>query len=105
MIKSELVQRIAQQNPFLYKTDIERIVNAILNEIVLAMARGKRVELRGFGVFSARIWPARLGRNPRTGAVVNVSETIHPAFKTAKELQRRLNTGETAEAGKHKEKP
>jgi hypothetical protein len=57
------------------------------------------------GAASGNMGHGGLGRNPKTGAVVNVSETIHPAFKTAKELQRRLNTGETAEAGKHKEKP
>ncbi|MGB2596355.1 MAG: HU family DNA-binding protein, partial [Pseudolabrys sp.] len=49
MIKSELVQRIASQNPHLYQRDVENIVNAILGEITSAMAKGDRVELRGFG--------------------------------------------------------
>jgi hypothetical protein len=52
MIKSELVQRIAEHNPHLYQRDVENIVNAILDEIVAALARGDRVELRGFGAFS-----------------------------------------------------
>ena len=67
MIKSELVQRIASQNPHLYQRDVENIVNAILGEIVTALARGDRVELRGFGAFSVKNRPARAGRNPRTG--------------------------------------
>src|SRR5437762_12922942 len=70
MIKSELVQRIATQNPHLYQRDVENIVNAILGEIVAALAHGDRVELRGFGTFSVKNRPARTGRNPRTGAHV-----------------------------------
>ena len=54
MIKSELVQRIAAQNPHLYQRDVENIVNAILGEITNAMAQGDRVELRGFGAFSVK---------------------------------------------------
>ena len=54
MIKSELVQRIAEHNPHLYQRDVENIVNAILDEIVAALARGDRVELRGFGETSSR---------------------------------------------------
>jgi integration host factor subunit beta len=65
MIKSELVQRISTANPHLYQRDVENIVNAILGEIVSAMARGDRVELRGFGAFSVKHRPARTGRNPR----------------------------------------
>src|SRR5438067_8430836 len=71
MIKSELVQRIAGQNPHLYQRDIENIVNAVLGEITAALARGDRVELRGFGAFSVKHRPARTGRNPRTGAHVS----------------------------------
>jgi integration host factor subunit beta len=69
MIKSELVQRIAEHNPHLYQRDVENIVNAILDEIVAALARGDRVELRGFGAFSVKHRPARAGRNPRTGVI------------------------------------
>src|SRR5947207_11405456 len=74
MIKSELVQRIAEHNPHLYQRDVENIVNAILDEIVAALARGDRVELRGFGAFSVKHRPARAGRNPRTGAHVPVDQ-------------------------------
>src|SRR5476651_569254 len=68
MIKSELVLHIASANPHLYQRDVENIVNAILREITNAMAKGDRVELRGFGAFSVKHRPARNGRNPRTGA-------------------------------------
>ena len=91
MIKSELVQRIASQNPHLYQRDVENILNAILGEIVAAMARGDRVELRGFGAFSVKRRDARIGRNPRTGDSVQVAEKHIPFFKTGKQLRDRLN--------------
>jgi integration host factor subunit beta len=91
MIKSELVQRISDQNPHLYQRDVENIVNAILNEIIAAMAQGDRVELRGFGAFSVKQRPARTGRNPRTGAHVEVDQKCVPFFKTGKEMRERLN--------------
>lgn len=91
MIKSELVQRIAEHNPHLYQRDVENIVNAILDEIVAALARGDRVELRGFGAFTVKHRPPRSGRNPRTGATVKVEEKFVPFFKTGKELRERLN--------------
>src|SRR3954454_8880541 len=94
MIKSELVQHIASANPHLYQRDVENIVNAILNEIVAAMARGDRVELRGFGAFSVKHRPARTGRNPRTGAHVSVAQKSVPFFKTGKEMRERLNKGD-----------
>jgi integration host factor subunit beta len=91
MIKSELVQRIATRNPHLYQRDVENIVNAILNEVTAAHARGDRVELRGFGAFSVKSRPARTGRNPRTGEHVSVDEKFVPFFKTGKEMRERLN--------------
>jgi integration host factor subunit beta len=97
MIKSELVQQIAAQNPHLYQRDVENIVNAILGEITNAMARGDRVELRGFGAFSVKHRPARTGRNPRTGAHVSVEEKSVPFFKTGKEMRERLNKSGAAE--------
>ena len=93
MIKSEMVQRIADRNPHLYLRDIEKIVNAILDEITQALARGDRVELRGFGAFSVKRRDARIGRNPRTGVHVEVEEKAVPFFKTGKEMRERLNEG------------
>lgn len=91
MIKSELVQRLADQNPHLYYRDVEAIVNAILDEVSDAMSRGDRVELRGFGAFSVKHRPARVGRNPRTGTKVEVEEKYTPFFKTGKEMRERMN--------------
>jgi integration host factor subunit beta len=91
MIKSQLIQRISSQNPHLYQHDIEKIVSAIFDEIVEALRRGDRVELRGFGVFSAKLRGARQGRNPRTGVVVSVAKKAIPYFKTGKEMRARLN--------------
>jgi len=91
MIKSELVKRISSQNPHLYDRDIEKVVNAIFDEMVDALRRGDRVELRGFGVFSAKLRGARTGRNPRTGAEVQVAQKAIPFFKTGKEMRARLN--------------
>ena len=91
MIKSELVQRISAQNPHLYQRDVELIVTAIFDEITAALARGDRVELRGFGAFSVKRRDARVGRNPRTGDSVQVAEKHIPFFKTGKQLRDRLN--------------
>ncbi len=91
MIRSELIQRIADENPHLYQRDVERIVNTIFDEVTDAMARGDRVELRGFGAFSVKKRDARVGRNPRTGESVSVEEKHVPFFKTGKLLRDRLN--------------
>jgi integration host factor subunit beta len=91
LIKSELVQRMSARNPHLYQRDVERVVEAVLGEIASALARGERVELRGFGAFSTRKREARRGRNPRTGDEVAVAQKLAPFFKTGKELRDRLN--------------
>jgi len=91
MIRSELIEKIAEENPHLYQRDVERIVNTIFDSIIEAMAKGDRVELRGFGAFSVKKRDARLGRNPRTGDAVQVDEKHVPFFKTGKLLRDRLN--------------
>ena len=91
MIRSELIQKIADENPHLFRRDVERIVNTVFEEIIDAMARGDRVELRGFGAFSVKKRDARTGRNPRTGESVDVDEKHVPFFKTGKLLRDRLN--------------
>lgn len=91
MTRSELVARIAQRYPGLYQREVERVISAIFDEIADALARGDRVELRGFGAFSVKSRDARVGRNPRTGEAVNVAPKAVPFFKTGKQLRERLN--------------
>ncbi len=91
MIRSELIQKVADDNPHLYQRDVEKIVNTIFEEIIEALASGNRVELRGFGAFSVKQRDARTGRNPRTGEAVEVLEKHVPFFKTGKLLRDRLN--------------
>ena len=91
MIKSELVQKLAEENPHLYHRDVEIIVNTVLDTISGALANGDRVELRGFGAFSVKERGARQGRNPRTGEPVPVDAKRVPYFKPGKEMRIRLN--------------
>lgn len=93
MTKSELVQRLAENNPHLYLRDIEKIVDTIFDEITQALVDGDRVELRGFGAFSVKHRDARKGRNPRTGEIVDVEAKRLPFFKTGKGLREALNDG------------
>ena len=91
MIRSELIQKIADANPHLYQRDVEKIVNTIFEQIIGALEGGDRVELRGFGAFSIKRRDARIGRNPRTGGAVQVDEKHVPFFKAGKLLRDRLN--------------
>ena len=91
MTKSELIARLAEQNPHLFQCDVERIVATVFDEITEALSRGDRVELRGFGAFWVKRRGPRVGRNQRTGDAVRVAEKCVPYFKTGKELRERLN--------------
>ena len=91
MTRSELIQLLADENPHLFRRDVERIVDTVFQEIIEAMARGDRVELRGFGAFSVKKRDARNGRNPKTGEAVDVDQKHVPFFKAGKLLRHRLN--------------
>jgi integration host factor subunit beta len=91
MTRSELIKRLSAANPHLYLRDVERIVSTVFEQIGSALARGQRVELRGFGVFSTRTHGERIGRNPRTGDKVAVPNKAAPRFKAGRELCNRLN--------------
>jgi len=99
MIKSELIQKIADENPHLFNrealsnSDAERIVSTFFEQIAATLASGGRVELRGFGSFSVRHRDARIGRNPRSGERVQVTPKTVPFFKTGKGLRDRMNGG------------
>ena len=99
MIRSELIQKIAEENPHLYQRDVERIVGVVFDRIVEAMAAGQRVELRGFGAFSVKKRDGRTGRNPRTGEAVEVDEKHVPFFKAGKLLRDRLNGRDAGSGG------
>ncbi len=91
MTKSELIMRLAMQNPHLVHREAERIVNTIFETIAAALARGERIELRGFGSFVVKERGPRVGRNPRTGEAVQVPAKLYPYFKSGKGLRRRIN--------------
>ena len=93
MLRSELIERIAERTSHLYQRDVEHIVGAILEEVEAALSRGDRVELRGFGAFSVKSRPAHIGHNPRTGEHVMVSKKYVPFFKLGKDIRERLNCG------------
>lgn len=98
MTKSELIAELAAANPHLMGRDVELIVATIFDEITAALARGERVELRGFGAFTIKRRNARTGRNPRTGEAVPVNEKTVPFFKAGKELRERVNKGKPGRA-------
>jgi integration host factor subunit beta len=91
MIRSELVQRLAEDNPGLSPRDVEAIVTVVFDQITARLVENGRVELRGFGAFSTRARDARVGRNPRTGESVEVVAKRVPYFKPGKEMRLRLN--------------
>jgi len=93
MIRSELLQKLARDNPELRAQEIEQVVDIFFEEIAQRLAEGGRVELRGFGAFSTREREARTGRNPRTGEAVDVPAKRVPYFKPGKDIRRRLNEG------------
>ena len=92
MIRSELLQTLADENPGLKPDEIERIVEIFFDEITKRLSSGGRVELRGFGAFSTRERRPRKGRNPRTGEPVEVPAKRVPYFKPGKEMRAKLNS-------------
>jgi integration host factor subunit beta len=90
MTKYDLIEEVAHHYPGFSHQQIEALVNAVFVSMTEALARGERVELRGFGIFSVKQHSAREGRNPRTGAVVAVAAKRVPRFKVSKELRERV---------------
>jgi integration host factor subunit beta len=91
MTRSDLIAELAASSPHLRLADVELIVATVFDQITEALARGGRVELRGFGAFTVRSRPARIGRNPRTGEAVPVAAKSVPFFQTGRELRDRVN--------------
>ena len=95
MIKSQLILRIAGHNPHLFQRDVGKLVAAILEEVAFALARGDRVELRGFGSFAVKRHKSRIGRNPKTGTAVHVPEKAFVLFRPGHEMRKRINRVES----------
>lgn len=93
MTKSELIQRLAKRFPHLKQSDLEKVVNVVLDKISAALGEDRRVELRGFGAFSIRTREARRARNPKTGEQVQVGDRAAVYFRAGKELRERINKG------------
>ncbi len=91
MLRSELIDKLHDDNPHLTRRDMERVVAVVLESVTQTLERGARVELRGFGAFSVRHRKARAGRNPRTGTDVFVPEKHVPFFRTGKELREKID--------------
>ncbi len=87
MTKSELIELIARrQSQFTHK-DVELAVNQVLDSMIDSLSQGERIEIRGFGSFSLHHRKARVGRNPKTGAKVELDEKRVPHFKPGKALR------------------
>ena len=91
MTKSELIEVLAKQQNYLALKDVESAVKCILEQMNQALASGERIEIRGFGSFSLRVRPPRIGRNPKTGESVALAKKHVPHFKPGKELRDRVN--------------
>ncbi|AVR88143.1 integration host factor subunit beta [Thauera aromatica] len=95
MTKSELIAQLAERFPQLVAKDADYAVKMILDAMVDALARGDRIEIRGFGSFALNYRPPRVGRNPKSGDKVLVPEKYVPHFKAGKELRERVDLGES----------
>ncbi len=91
MLRSELIDKLHEENPHLTRRDMERVVAVVLETVTQTLEQGARVELRGFGAFSVRHRKARAGRNPRTGDPVSVPEKHVPFFRTGKDLRENID--------------
>lgn len=91
MTRSELIERIANRYPQLQFKDAELGVKVILDAMSNTLAKGGRIEIRGFGSFALNYRPPRTGRNPKTGEPVKVSAKYMPHFKAGKELKERVD--------------
>ncbi len=91
MTKSELIDVLTKQQTHLALKDVELTVKCIIEQMNQALAAGERIEIRGFGSFSLRLRPPRIGRNPKTGESVALAKKYVPHFKPGKELRDRVN--------------
>jgi len=93
MTKSELIERLVQRQAHMSHKDVELAVKLLLDNLVGELSDRGRIEIRGFGSFTVHDRPARRGRNPKTGAPVDIPRKFVPHFKPGKELRERVNAG------------
>jgi len=89
--KSELIEALAKKQPLLTLKEVELAVKCLIEKMNQALSTGNRIEIRGFGSFSLHKRPPRIGRNPKTGESVSLSEKHVPHFKPGKELRDRVD--------------
>lgn len=91
MTKSELIEQLAKKQPHLALQDVELAVKCMLEQMSQSLSGDERIEVRGFGSFSLRHRQPRMGRNPKTGDAVSLTEKYVPHFKPGKELRDRVD--------------
>jgi integration host factor subunit beta len=91
MTKSDLIAKLATRHPQLVAKDAEVAVKMVLDAMAKALAKGNRIEIRGFGSFGLNYRPPRVGRNPKSGEKVHVPQKYVPHFKAGKELRERVD--------------
>ena len=96
MTKAELIETLSNKMPNLAKADAERAINIVLDDIIDGLKKGERVNISGFGTFSVSARKARTGRNPKTGAAIEISASRSAKFKPGKQLKDSLNEGGAA---------
>lgn len=94
MTKSELIDRLVERETHMSQKDAELAVKLLLNNMVKQLSQRGRIEIRGFGSFTVHDRPARRGRNPKTGASVDIPRKFVPHFKPGKELRERVDAGD-----------
>jgi integration host factor subunit beta len=99
MTKSELISRLAERFPQLLAKDAELVVKIILDAMAKSLARGERIEIRGFGSFDLNYRPSRVGRNPKSGEKVHVPEKYVPHFKAGKKMRELINASYKKKTG------
>ena len=91
MVRSELLQKICNLHPKIFRKDVEKILEIVFNEIVEALRRGENIEIRGFGIFKTTIKKARMGRNPKNSTLIQIPEKRAIKWKMSKTFFNRLN--------------
>ena len=91
MVRSELLQKLCNMHPNIFRRDMEKILEIIFSEITEALRKGENIEIRGFGIFKTTTRKARIGRNPKNSEAVQIPEKKTIKWKMSKNFFKRLN--------------